>query len=197
MAAHNVDTLALQEAQLPPSPDSSDGAEEEALGAGAEEELGVLPRRAMEKGHRSSWWRSSQLTRSSRTVYASMEAAEPSTSSWSRARATEAGAGTRSLPRRSPGPRCVGGRCRRLSEVLTFRDYTGPLLDILRSLPAGEKAVLVGHSYGGLNVALAAELFPEKVAAAVFLSAFMPGCVSAPSDVVFKDLTLGKSLMSM
>jgi hypothetical protein len=57
MASHSVDALALQEAQLPPSPDSSDGAEEETLGAGAEAELGVLPRRAMEKGHRSSWWR--------------------------------------------------------------------------------------------------------------------------------------------
>jgi pimeloyl-ACP methyl ester carboxylesterase len=75
---------------------------------------------------------------------------------------------------------------RRLSEVPTFRDYTGPLLDVLRSLPEGEKAVLVGHSLGGLSVALAAEMFPEKVAAAVFLAAFMPDCVSPPSDVVLK-----------
>jgi pimeloyl-ACP methyl ester carboxylesterase len=75
---------------------------------------------------------------------------------------------------------------RRLSEVPTFRDYSGPLLDVLRSLPEGEKAVLVGHSLGGLSVALAAELFPEKVAVAVFLAAFMPDCVSPPSDVVLK-----------
>jgi hypothetical protein len=57
MAAHKVDALALQEAQLPPSPDISDAAEEEALEASAEEDLSVLPRCAMEKGHRSSWWR--------------------------------------------------------------------------------------------------------------------------------------------
>ncbi|XP_040384744.1 methylesterase 1-like [Oryza brachyantha] len=73
---------------------------------------------------------------------------------------------------------------RRLRDVPTFRDYTEPLLGVLRSLPAGERAVLVGHSLGGLNVALAAELLPEKVAAAVFLSAFMPDCSSPPSHVL-------------
>ncbi|CAM0883176.1 unnamed protein product [Alopecurus aequalis] len=88
----------------------------------------------------------------------------------------------------APDLAAAGVDGRRLSEVLTFRDYTGPLLDVLRSLPEGEKAVLVGHSLGGLNVALAAELFPEKVAAAVFLTAFMPDCVSPPSDVVLKTV---------
>jgi hypothetical protein len=38
-------------------PDSSGGAEEEALEADAEVELGAPSRRAMEKGHCSSWWR--------------------------------------------------------------------------------------------------------------------------------------------
>nr|CAB3489742.1 unnamed protein product [Digitaria exilis] len=84
---------------------------------------------------------------------------------------------------------------RRLGEVATFRDYTGPLLDALRSLRDGEKAVLVGHSLGGLSVALAAEEFPEKVAAAVFLCAYMPDCTSPPASVLVEDITLGKSLM--
>ncbi|KAL6875620.1 hypothetical protein ACP4OV_013133 [Aristida adscensionis] len=84
---------------------------------------------------------------------------------------------------------------RRLRDVPTFRDYTGPLLEVLRSLPDGEKAVLVGHSLGGLSVALAAEELPEKVAAAVFLCAFMPDCTSPPSHVLQQDITLGKSLM--
>lgn len=73
---------------------------------------------------------------------------------------------------------------RRLREVPTFRDYTAPLLDALRSLPDGEKAVLVGHSFGGLSIALAAEECPEKVAAAVFLCAYMPDCASPPSHVL-------------
>uniref|UniRef100_J3L4T0 AB hydrolase-1 domain-containing protein n=1 Tax=Oryza brachyantha TaxID=4533 RepID=J3L4T0_ORYBR len=58
----------------------------------------------------------------------------------------------------------------------------GPAL--LGSLPPGEKVVLVGHSLGGVNVALAAELFPEKIAVAVFLCAFMPDHTSRPSHVL-------------
>ncbi|KAL5226566.1 hypothetical protein ABZP36_014831 [Zizania latifolia] len=73
---------------------------------------------------------------------------------------------------------------RPLREVPTFRDYTGPLLALLGSLPPGEKVVLVGHSLGGVNVALATEMFPDKVAAAVFLCAFMPDHTSRPSNVL-------------
>jgi pimeloyl-ACP methyl ester carboxylesterase len=75
---------------------------------------------------------------------------------------------------------------RPLREVPTFRDYTQPLLDLLASLPEGHRAVLVGHSLGGVNVALAAETFPDKVAAVVFLCAFMPDCTAPPSHVMEK-----------
>jgi len=75
---------------------------------------------------------------------------------------------------------------RPLREVPTFRDYRAPLLDLLTALPAGDRVVLVGHSLGGLSVALAAELFPDKVAAAVFLCAFMPDCAAPPSHVLEK-----------
>ncbi|CAO2148721.1 unnamed protein product [Urochloa humidicola] len=75
---------------------------------------------------------------------------------------------------------------RRLREVPTFGDYTAPLLEALRSLPDGEKAVLVGHSLGGLSIALAADELPDKVAAAVFLCAYMPDCVSPPAHVLLQ-----------
>jgi pimeloyl-ACP methyl ester carboxylesterase len=75
---------------------------------------------------------------------------------------------------------------RALREVPTFRDYTGPLLELLASLPDGDRVVLVGHSLGGLSVALAAETFPDKVAAVVFLCAFMPDCAARPSHVLEK-----------
>ncbi|TVU34861.1 hypothetical protein EJB05_16715, partial [Eragrostis curvula] len=75
---------------------------------------------------------------------------------------------------------------RPLRDVPTFRDYTAPLLDLLAALPPGERVVLVGHSLGGVNVALAAEMFPDKVAAAVFLCAFMPDAVARPSHVLEK-----------
>ncbi|RLM69346.1 hypothetical protein C2845_PM17G08060 [Panicum miliaceum] len=79
-----------------------------------------------------------------------------------------------------------GADGRQLREVPTFRDYTAPLLDALRSLPDGERAVLVGHSLGGLSVALAAEEFPDKVAAAVFLCAFMRDCTSPPGHALLQ-----------
>uniref|UniRef100_M8B175 AB hydrolase-1 domain-containing protein n=1 Tax=Aegilops tauschii TaxID=37682 RepID=M8B175_AEGTA len=77
---------------------------------------------------------------------------------------------------------------RPLREVPTFRDYSKPLLDLLLSVPPGEKVVLVGHSFGGVSIALACELFPEKVAAAVFVSAFMPDHRSPPSYVLEKEM---------
>ncbi|KAJ7944383.1 Salicylic acid-binding protein 2 [Quillaja saponaria] len=63
-------------------------------------------------------------------------------------------------------------------------DYSEPLLEFLASLPSNEKVVLVGHSLGGLNVALAMEKFPEKVALGVFLTAFMPDIEHKPSYVI-------------
>lgn len=70
---------------------------------------------------------------------------------------------------------------RRLEDLADFSDYSQPLLEIMASLPSQEKAILVGHSLGGMSIALAAEKFPEKVSAVVFVAAFMPDCTSSPS----------------
>ncbi|CAA2957917.1 salicylic acid-binding 2 [Olea europaea subsp. europaea] len=48
------------------------------------------------------------------------------------------------------------------------------LCEVMESIPRDEKAVLVGHGLGGLNVALAMEKYPEKISVAVFLAALMP-----------------------
>ena len=62
----------------------------------------------------------------------------------------------------------------RVDAVRRFEEYSRPLLDAVAAAPDGERLVLVGHSLGGLSVALAMERFPGKVAAAVFLAASMP-----------------------
>ncbi|KAL5226429.1 hypothetical protein ABZP36_014694 [Zizania latifolia] len=75
----------------------------------------------------------------------------------------------------------------RMDEVLSFEDYSRPLLDAVAASPPGERLVLVGHSLGGLCVALAMERFPHKVAAAVFLAACMP-CVGMPVSITLEEL---------
>ena len=60
-----------------------------------------------------------------------------------------------------------------IQDVHTVYEYTEPLLDFLASLPPNEKVVLVGHSLGGLNLALAMDKYPEKVAVGVFMATFM------------------------
>ncbi|KAI3503128.1 hypothetical protein L1887_31564 [Cichorium endivia] len=71
-----------------------------------------------------------------------------------------------------------------MEDVTTLADYTMPLLDFMANIPSEEKLVLVGHSLGGMSLALAMEKFPEKVSVAVFLCAFMPDSVHTPSYVL-------------
>ncbi|XVE87201.1 hypothetical protein DITRI_Ditri18aG0097000 [Diplodiscus trichospermus] len=79
--------------------------------------------------------------------------------------------------------------------VHSMYEYTKPLLETLASLPPGEKVILVGHSLGGLNLALAMDKFPEKISVGVFLTAFMPDTAHQPSFVLEKDLELAKALI--
>ncbi|PHT64398.1 hypothetical protein T459_31749 [Capsicum annuum] len=60
-------------------------------------------------------------------------------------------------------------------DVPRLSDYFMPLTKFLASLPAHEKVVLVGHSFGGYAISKAMESFPEKIAVSVFLTALMPG----------------------
>ncbi|KAK3164522.1 hypothetical protein QOZ80_1AG0020430 [Eleusine coracana subsp. coracana] len=84
----------------------------------------------------------------------------------------------------APDLAASGADPRPLRDAPTFDDYTRPLLEALAALPEGERVVLVGHSFGGMSIALAAEMFPEKVAVAVFVTAFLPDCSHPRSHVV-------------
>ncbi|EOX91299.1 Methyl esterase 6, putative [Theobroma cacao] len=75
-----------------------------------------------------------------------------------------------------------------IQNVQTFHEYTKPLLEILASLPPDEKVIVVGHSLGGMNLALAMDEFPNKISVGVFLTAFMPDTLHQPSYVLEKYL---------
>lgn len=69
----------------------------------------------------------------------------------------------------------------RLEEITTFSDYIQPLIRFLETLSVDERVVLVGHSYGGLAIALAMEKFSHIVSVAVFITSYMPNCMDPPA----------------
>lgn len=86
-----------------------------------------------------------------------------------------------------------GVNATQISDVRTFNDYNSPLLELLDSIPSDDdnKVILVGHSMGGVSIALAMDKFPHKISVAVFLAAFMPDSQNVPSFVFekFKEKT--------
>jgi alpha-beta hydrolase superfamily lysophospholipase len=84
----------------------------------------------------------------------------------------------------------------RLHEVASFEDYSRPLLDAVAASPDSDRLVLVGHSLGGLSVALAMEWFPGKVAAAVFLAASMPR-VGRHMGVTIEEVSCKSSVVQL
>lgn len=65
--------------------------------------------------------------------------------------------------------------------------YFQPLTEFLAGLPSGDRVVLVGHSFGGLGVAVAMEDFPEKISVGVFVAASMPGPNLSLSAIGIED----------
>ncbi|KAK6255908.1 hypothetical protein QUC31_017600 [Theobroma cacao] len=57
--------------------------------------------------------------------------------------------------------------------ITSLSQYVKPLTDFLEKLAEGEKVILVGHDFGGACVSYAMELFPFKIAKAIFVTAAM------------------------
>lgn len=74
----------------------------------------------------------------------------------------------------------------RAEEVPSFEEYSRPLLATVAGLAPEEKVVLVGHSFGGVSLALAMEQYPDRVAVAVFVAAGMPSA-GKPMAFVFEQ----------
>ncbi|XP_061352526.1 salicylic acid-binding protein 2-like [Gastrolobium bilobum] len=80
----------------------------------------------------------------------------------------------------------AGINMNKIEDFDTFSQYSEPLLQLLPTIPPNERVVLVGHSLGGLSIALAMDKFPQKIAVGVFLAAFVPDIERKPSYVIEK-----------
>ncbi|KAM3364865.1 hypothetical protein ACQJBY_014932 [Aegilops geniculata] len=59
------------------------------------------------------------------------------------------------------------------NKISSLSEYAEPLTSYLKGLGDAEKVILVGHDFGGACISHAMEMFPSKVAKAVFLCATM------------------------
>ncbi|XVF17752.1 hypothetical protein REPUB_Repub10bG0150700 [Reevesia pubescens] len=86
----------------------------------------------------------------------------------------------------------INMKMKSIQDILAlFHEYSEPLLEMLASLPPNEKVILVGHSQGGMNLALAMDKFPHKISVGViFLTAYMPATTHQPSYVLDKVLII-------
>ncbi|KMS93782.1 hypothetical protein BVRB_028010, partial [Beta vulgaris subsp. vulgaris] len=56
----------------------------------------------------------------------------------------------------------------------------------MASQPDNQKVILVGHSFGGLNLAMVMEMFPHNIEVSIFVSAFLPDTDHTPSYIFDK-----------
>lgn len=75
-----------------------------------------------------------------------------------------------------------------IEDVSSFYDYCRPLMDFFNSQleEENERVVLIGHSFSGLCISYAMQIFPQKISVAVFVSAYMPKSNFAPADLIFE-----------
>ncbi|XP_078155074.1 putative methylesterase 11, chloroplastic isoform X2 [Carex rostrata] len=59
------------------------------------------------------------------------------------------------------------------NKITSLSEYVKPLTTFLESLPENQKVILVGHDFGGACISHAMEMFPKRVAKAIFVCAAM------------------------
>ncbi|CAH2053340.1 unnamed protein product, partial [Thlaspi arvense] len=64
---------------------------------------------------------------------------------------------------------------RRAETLRSVTENIKPLMGLMKSLREDEKVILVAHSYGGLAISKAMEMFHDNVHMAIFITALMPG----------------------
>ncbi|PHT55239.1 Salicylic acid-binding protein 2 [Capsicum baccatum] len=63
---------------------------------------------------------------------------------------------------------------RKIEQLRTLDDYTLTFMELMELPPQEERAILVGHSFGGTNLTINMEKYPQKIYVVVFLAAFLP-----------------------
>ncbi|XP_047069804.1 putative methylesterase 11, chloroplastic [Lolium rigidum] len=66
-----------------------------------------------------------------------------------------------------------GIHCSDTNKISSLSEYAEPLTSYLKGLGDAEKVILVAHDFGGACISHAMEMFPSKIAKAVFLCATM------------------------
>ncbi|WCJ31054.1 methyl esterase 1 [Euphorbia peplus] len=79
-----------------------------------------------------------------------------------------------------------GQHSKAFSEVHTFNEYNEPLMEVMSLLQENEKVILVGHSLGGMSLAIAMEKYPHKISVAVFVNAVLPDTSHHPAYIFEK-----------
>ncbi|XP_058756492.1 methyl jasmonate esterase 1-like isoform X2 [Vicia villosa] len=83
---------------------------------------------------------------------------------------------------------------KQVHELDSITDYYEPLIEFVRSLPQDERVILVGHSSGGIGISMAMELFPKKIAVAVFVASIVPSPDLGFVTINKEDLSLATLL---
>ncbi|XP_071693281.1 putative methylesterase 11, chloroplastic [Rutidosis leptorrhynchoides] len=71
------------------------------------------------------------------------------------------------------------------NSIKSLSHYVKPLTDFLEHLTDGEKVILAGHDFGGACISYAMELYPTKVAKAIFIAASMVKTGQSTLDMFF------------
>lgn len=83
----------------------------------------------------------------------------------------------------------------KVEEIQSLEDYSKPLLELLSSYDEEQQVIIVAHSMGGIPAALAADIFPKKIAAIVFVTATMPDTKNPPAYPFEKVIIIISSLI--